>query len=1143
MDGSQKGEDKERLTTAANAALRVVLKLGDQKLRESFATANSADQLAFSASLLLFTASLDCQARSAFVESIQALYQQEHGTALPDPLSKETAATILGESPASLALWLGSQRPDLPPGPHGEQVALAMRALRTVGLEPIIFDPTGVFKAWAAKHGVARQIKESSSASLINGEHTVTSLAAALSAAGAKIDITALTTSADQDQQNRDAVAALLRDGDGLGSDDLFDFLVAPKTQELLGKVSLVADAPTVPKPKKGADKEGASAPFRLAAIVIHCARLLPSIQPIYAIATKDLIAIATVALQVTPKAGQSLVDAAVKAFGAQVLSTVLQEDRLLLSAGLAMAVLIEEKRADPAAFGLALRMLRNADPSSLDEANAALLEAAHAAFADWQRVQDASKARKKDNKELKDFLDPKITPSYPFMGPQQWANVLCLAESVPSLATLPAALQHGDLPKGTTKQERWAEWLDNCIGPLPTYEKNSTLSPLDQLLVILALRPSKLVVGLLQFVVETLGADFPDPYALDDPVPIVVQASKVSKRAVVLHSSIAAPQTIQQTVINAAKTSRDKPPTVYIESALFPHRAKDAIAAAVPGHDWVLIEDCDKVPESIMKDLTRVGLPEGYNGTVFYSVAPTSDLSATVFASIPRVTCNFVWSLRRTMQHHYATIQSQQVPLAPGVGHRLVFVVTFLVTALEQRSRFGTLGFTSSKNFSTCERDVTAAVSAVLKATATGGEVQWNALRDQLFVILSGLAHTNRDRSIVQAYIDWLIHPQVVLGDNELGNGVAIPHQPTYDNHFLTISQLPDTTSTEMIGLNTGVELRQREQESERIFVFLEDSFVPNPSAESVAELVDQVIGALPALSAHTKASAIANAATSPTAVPTMLVKEWTGFERQLQTVKATLKKVRTLSSTWRTIFVQQRVPSEWERPDEPHGSIQAFVASLQSTFNQLSAWSADGKLPQVLLVAGLSDAKGLMAATRYDASLELRLPLAAVAAHFEVCAELPADYQASGSLSSQGLYLASLHMVGTLIDKKKMLQELFEHAIFWWQMPGTEVEGVHVTFGPATSGDAAGEQSRAIIAPQRPATAFHNSTSRSVPVNPRALNNRRTSVSKRGVFEAPFYATPSQRPEDFIGYVPIECFEDHNYWVLRGAAVVGNM
>ena len=1210
---AQEREDRDKAQSAANSALRTALRMADGALRESFASASAADHTAAAAAVLVVASAMSVRDRASFTDASQTAYAAAAGSALPDPWGRDVAALVTGQSPAALSLWIASQQAaGLPAGAHGEQVAVAVRVLRAVGIEPSLSDPTGLFGAWASSVGlrVAGGASEASGA-VVCADHTVASLAAVLSGAAPKVDVSALSTAAEIDAQNRAAVAALLAEAGDLEGDALFDYLTGAPAQEMLSKVAVVPDAAPPAPPKKGgkaaAEKESASAPFRIAALVVHAARLLPQIQPLYAVPMVDLIALASASLQAPAKGTQSAADVAVRAFGAQLLAGVLQEDRLLLSAGLAMAVLVEEGRADPSAFGLVLRMLRNADPSAIEGSNAAMLEAATVAFADWQRAQEASKTtRRKEAKELRDFVDPKMMPSYPFMGEQQWANVLCLAEAVPSLAGLPQALQHGDLPKGATRQDKWAEWLEACIGPLPTYEKAGAVSPLDQLLVILALRPSKLVVALLQFVVETLGADFPDPYALDDPIPLLVQTARASRRALVVHSPLAAPQAIQQTIVAAAKASatavapaspaspgkaspaaegaaaKPRAPCVFVESALFPQRVAEAIASACASNDWVVVEDCEKVTPQMMESLLAAAVPQSFTGTVFYSAAPSPSISAKAFANVPRVTCNFVWSLRRSMTHHYATLKSQNVPLTHA-NHRLVFVATFLISALEQRSRFGNLGFTSAERFYACERDVAATISAVLRATAHisapppksadsplnasngrtispsrgspssdslqpiggGWGIPWDSLRDQLFVILAALASTARDSAIVQAYIDWLIHPQVVLGDAELGNGVVIPSSPSLDVHFATIAQLPDTTSTEMIGLNTAVELRQRELESERVFTFLEDSFAPIPTREEVEAFAQQVRSALPSPPPLLIAGALVEAAAAETAVPTALCKEWDSFKAFVGSIQRDLAAVHTKSDRWRTAFAQQRVPSEWERPDEPHGSIQVFVGSLQSVSAQLVEWSHNG-LPRALAVSAFADAKGFITACRHDAAVQMGLPLSRIAATFEVlqdASEVSAAVVSPSAPMADGLVFVALQMVGALVDRKGMLQELFEHAIHWWQMPSTEVGGVRVTFGLSDEDiNANRPKSKPLFSPSRPSTAFHSSTARTPPSS-RVLQQRRTSVSRRGVYAAPLYATASQRAEDLVGYVPVECFEDHNYWILRGAAVVGGV
>eukprot|EP00656_Telonema_subtile_P041694 TRINITY_DN46959_c0_g1_i1.p1 TRINITY_DN46959_c0_g1~~TRINITY_DN46959_c0_g1_i1.p1 ORF type:complete len:497 (-),score=47.85 TRINITY_DN46959_c0_g1_i1:38-1528(-) len=451
----------------------------------------------------------------------------------------------------------------------------------------VLYDPIGVLAPWAStlpEGSVYTQTLDGgvrNQGLLINCSLSPAGLSTILSS-NPTVDVEGLAAAARLDEAALSKLHSLLDRFGGGTEEALLNYLLSEEAQrdvstiDALDSPSETAVAAIVPKSKKGAAKEDPIG--RIAVLILEAHRLLPKVRTVYRRSFKELCALGVASLKAATKGSQGQIEASTKAFGTDLMVSILQEDKLMVCVSLSMAVLFNEGGATPVHFADAMRGLRCATPEGILEMDLELREEAAEAYDQWAAKMADSKSKKKEKKEFEDFLSPRAVPDYPFMGPQCWSNVLALTDSVPSLGGLALALQHGEVGKGASKQDRWAEWLTTCIGPLPTYEKSTEVGPLEKLLVILALRPSKLVVGLLQFVVECLGSEFPDPYALVDPAQSVLGRFKEGHNALVIASpNLASFEAVQQLVGLAAFTAstdkeyKDRPaPRVCVEHASY---------------------------------------------------------------------------------------------------------------------------------------------------------------------------------------------------------------------------------------------------------------------------------------------------------------------------------------------------------------------------------------------------------------------------------------------------------------------------------------------------------------------------------------------------------------------------------------------
>ena len=274
----------------------------------------------------------------------------------------------------------------------------------------------------------------------------------------------------------------------------------------------------------------------RLSLLAASAMQCLPHISDVYRFPFSTFDRILFEVLRSPSLKGTGMVESASKEFCEGLLPLLLEEDRLTLAVILSFVIAGPEKRQAFFAFLSALRITDIEEHKGFEKrqqkAAADAFQEHMAQKAEKQRAKPDKKREKEKEKEVteKSFLSRETKPDYGFMGYHSWVNILALAKCFPAWSGLPPAFHEGEAPaaKGAlTHEQRWSEWLANPTAPVPFFEKDAAVGPVERLALVAAVRPEKVVAALLQFVTDTFGIDFADPFAADDIAAFVSDAQK----------------------------------------------------------------------------------------------------------------------------------------------------------------------------------------------------------------------------------------------------------------------------------------------------------------------------------------------------------------------------------------------------------------------------------------------------------------------------------------------------------------------------------------------------------------------------------------------------------------------------------------
>lgn len=992
--------------------------------------------------------------------------------------------------------------------------------------------------------------------------------------------------------------------------------------------------------------------------------------------------------------------------------------------------------------FLLAMRAIRTADVRTHIQRERQLKASAVSDFESYKNqlallpppttAKAKAAAAKVPKKELKDFLSPAIKPPFPFLTYGTWVKVLALTDSIPSLCSLAANMQFADAPTPGTggskggvtaalRQDKWAEWAHNPnITSVPTYEKDTSVTPLDKMLLVHVLRPERTSAAALQFVADVLGNEIPDPLSFDDVPQFLASVSTTTSTAILYRPaqpvslldtlSAAAFMRVRQSQTKRRESTAGNPSDamralvrnsghhVVVRLSVEGMRLRNAddnhswdaafaiaLANAVQRNQWVLVDDVEEDAVSqeeqgppntpLLAALIQDALdqcPE-YAGMIVVvlnvdsascttarhlSMAKTGNggrHAASVLATAwPRVSCGEPASVRAQLRRMYEggnrfhgerlyralaseadggeEEQQREGNNSSSIAHRNTFLVSFLVAAVSQRCRYAHVAFSEPEKIANIDADVHAATTFLLRRRIPAHSTKhWDEVRNLTRDVVGASIRDPRDKSVVMAMIDWLIHPDVVSEDH-LGF-LQLPGASTLDAHLNAIDQLSSVDAAEHLGFHANEERLVCEREGRMLMsivgraIFASTSGAPQTSASSAVAAVAMQLEAhsVPATWSSSDLLSVRSAMVEfGTALSKVLQQEVDALHHILESIHEDLRLACTLdpSTTQRLeALLSGSTPSHWL--SWTHGAVAlphraealtVWLESLRSRNHQLLEWARQG-LPRILALGCLSAPLGFMHAFVFDACREMDVGVTQYHAQLTVvppaeAQSLPELHQSNVDLYREGMYFVGFTLEGGALNPTTgSIEDPPDFISEWWREPKVMVPLVHLSvvkhpnatsmWGSQRSSSGLVERSgadfltgraariqdainfsrsNATIVKQRPSSAMGNSSccppvmhAALAPLGGSALTGTdddaehqrsqsamdvftpsspadvssfllSTSHHRRDAwqFRCPLYHSSLRTQESYVCDVVLASRQEHNYWLIRGAALI---
>lgn len=396
------------------------------------------------------------------------------------------------------------------------------------------------------------------------------------------------------------------------------------------------------------------------------------------------------------------------------------------------------------------------------------------------------------------------------------WDLVITLDAKLPQFAGLAGQL--------TQSLSLWQDYItsaDIITTPIPE-EYESRLDAFDRLLIIKALRPEKLMFAFGEYVRKTLGEFFMEspPVTMD-----TLYADSEARTPIIFVLSQGADLTN-----SLLKYARDKGyfetmETISLGQGQGPKAAECLEKAKVSGN-WVLLQNCH-LAKSWMPVLEKI--VEGFREEkqinssfrLFLTSMPADYFPVSVLQNGLKLTTEPPRGIRANLKRSYGELTEEQFAdcSKPEQWHQLLFGLCFFHAVVQERRKFGPLGFNIRYEFN--DSDLETSMTNLKMFLEEQEEVPWDAMLYLTgHINYGGRVTDDWDRKCLLSILKRFYTPDI------LEEGYTFSDSGTYyslRNSALSVyrdylDSLPSSDSPELFGMHDNANITYQSQESEKI-------------------------------------------------------------------------------------------------------------------------------------------------------------------------------------------------------------------------------------------------------------------------------------------------------------------------------------
>ena len=420
--------------------------------------------------------------------------------------------------------------------------------------------------------------------------------------------------------------------------------------------------------------------------------------------------------------------------------------------------------------------------------------------------------------------------PDKKLFSPAQWYFVQQLAAQISSLQDLEQWV-HGNL-------KEWGQYLKRediyaATVPGSAQPGQSELNPFFKLLLIRGLRPEKIMQSFSAYVQDQMGEFY-------DTIPTTTVAefhrdSSCRKPCIFILSTGADPTA---SLLNFAQ-ERERAIQIISLGQGQGEKAERLLQQAIKTGGWVLLQNCHlarswmPMLEKIVDEFQRPGYIENEEFRLFLTSMPVDYFPVSVLQNGSKLTTEpprgLKANLRKTWQSNVPGNLFEQIDYKPQQFYRLLFGLTFFHAVIQERRKFGSLGFNIRYEFN--ESDIEISVDTLrMFINSKNEDIPWEAMLYMTgHINYGGRVTDDWDRhcllSILKRYYctetlqeKYRFSPSGTyhvpgLSGVALGEGASV-----VEATLAYIDQLPKFDAPEVFGMNENANITFQNQESSKL-------------------------------------------------------------------------------------------------------------------------------------------------------------------------------------------------------------------------------------------------------------------------------------------------------------------------------------
>eukprot|EP00767_Chilomastix_cuspidata_P003100 gnl/Chilomastix_cuspidata/322.p1 GENE.gnl/Chilomastix_cuspidata/322~~gnl/Chilomastix_cuspidata/322.p1 ORF type:complete len:2547 (-),score=680.75 gnl/Chilomastix_cuspidata/322:1353-8993(-) len=620
------------------------------------------------------------------------------------------------------------------------------------------------------------------------------------------------------------------------------------------------------------------------------------------------------------------------------------------------------------------------------------------------------------------------------------WLNIIALSD-IPAFSALPAQISDAEAT--------WRRWYDeeepeNSELP-PEYQ--GVLTQFQKLLLVRSLREDRAMLAATDYIIEALGERYAESVSTDVRVlENVLENISPTTPLVFLLSLGSDPSSM---VEGLAKRNKISLSSISMGQGQEVH-ARALISEGFENGGWVLISNSHlglkfmEELETILSDREKEEDPPNKNFRLILTTEPHDKFPIGLLQRSIKLTNDPPTGCRAGLRRSYQMLTQDQLETVDKPQWLpLVYVIAFIHTTVQERRKYGPLGWCIPYEFGT--PDFSASIQFLQTYlygldphSRKGPGISYSTIRYMISEVhYGGRVTDDYDRRLLKTYAEEWLHPRVFQDDFEFYTGYAIPKYSNIVEARASIEQLPLLDKPQVYGLHANAELTYRAKQANEVLGTILSIQPKDASAgggesreDVVLKLTKDILSKLPPDYSRLKVKEqIKRLGGNKNPLNVFLGQEVDRMQRVLFTLRSTLTDLQlaiagtiimsqTLQEVLDSLF-DARVPESWLKVSWPSATLGFWLSDVISRADQYTAWLEKGK-PKSFWMTGFFNSTGFLTSMKQELTRLHKWPLDQVNLRTSVMKFV--DKSQVTQPPEEGVYIHGLFLDGAAWDRRTM-------------------------------------------------------------------------------------------------------------------------